>query len=78
MPSEHRLHPLSMLFALSGSLKAFALPAILLVFSGLRGSSRRSAPEPPADPGLVFEHAYANPPPSFSDDLAELRRILGG
>jgi TPP-dependent pyruvate/acetoin dehydrogenase alpha subunit len=33
--------------------------------------------EPPADPGLVFEHALANPPPSFADDLAELRRILG-
>jgi pyruvate dehydrogenase E1 component alpha subunit len=33
--------------------------------------------EPPADPGLVFEHAYANPPPSFGEELAELRRILG-
>ena len=33
--------------------------------------------EPPADPALVFEHAYANPPPSLADDLAELRRILG-
>jgi pyruvate dehydrogenase E1 component alpha subunit len=33
--------------------------------------------EPAADPGLVFEHAYANPPPSFDEDLAELRRILG-
>jgi pyruvate dehydrogenase E1 component alpha subunit len=33
--------------------------------------------EPPADPGLVFEHAYANPPPSFDEELAELRRILG-
>ena len=31
--------------------------------------------EPPADPGLVFEHAYAEPPPSLADDLAELRRI---
>ena len=34
--------------------------------------------EPPADPGLVFEHAYAEPPPSQAHDLAELRRILGG
>lgn len=33
--------------------------------------------EPPADPGLVFEHAYANPPAGLADDLAELRRILG-
>ncbi len=33
--------------------------------------------EPPADPSLVFEHAYADPPPSQADDLAELRRILG-
>jgi len=34
--------------------------------------------EPPADPALVFEHAYANPPPTLADDLAELRRVLGG
>jgi hypothetical protein len=34
--------------------------------------------EPPGDPGLVFEHAYAVPPPSLARDLAELRRILGG
>jgi pyruvate dehydrogenase E1 component alpha subunit len=34
--------------------------------------------EPPGDPGLVFEHAYADPPPSLARDLAELRRILGG
>jgi pyruvate dehydrogenase E1 component alpha subunit len=33
--------------------------------------------EPPADPGLVFEHAFADPPPSFDEDLAELRRVLG-
>jgi len=33
--------------------------------------------EPPADAGLVFEHAYANPPPALADDLAELRRVLG-
>jgi pyruvate dehydrogenase E1 component alpha subunit len=33
--------------------------------------------EPPADPGLVFEHAYVAPPPSQAEDLAELRRILG-
>ncbi|HSI98226.1 MAG TPA: hypothetical protein VK926_07675, partial [Gaiellaceae bacterium] len=33
--------------------------------------------EPPADLGLVFEHAYVDPPPSLADDHAELRRILG-
>jgi pyruvate dehydrogenase E1 component alpha subunit len=35
-----------------------------------------AAPDP--DVGLVFEHAYANPPASFAAELAELRRILGG
>jgi pyruvate dehydrogenase E1 component alpha subunit len=34
--------------------------------------------EPDADVGLLFEHAYANPPASLARDLAELRRILGG
>jgi len=33
--------------------------------------------EPPPDPALVFEHAYADPPPSLAFDLEELRRILG-
>src|SRR5216117_4004946 len=32
--------------------------------------------EPPPDPALLFEHAYAEPPGSFQQDLAELRRIL--
>jgi pyruvate dehydrogenase E1 component alpha subunit len=34
--------------------------------------------EPDPDIGLLFEHAYANPPASFQAELAELRRILGG
>ncbi|HSF61230.1 MAG TPA: thiamine pyrophosphate-dependent dehydrogenase E1 component subunit alpha [Gaiellaceae bacterium] len=34
--------------------------------------------EPPADVSLVFEHAYADLPPSLARDLDELRRILGG
>jgi pyruvate dehydrogenase E1 component alpha subunit len=34
--------------------------------------------EPPADPGLLFAHAYVEPPASFESDLAELRRVLGG
>ena len=34
--------------------------------------------EPPADLGLLFEHALADPPASFDTDLAELRRVLEG
>ncbi len=34
--------------------------------------------EPPADPELLFKHALANPPASFDEELAELRRIRGG
>src|SRR5438067_2370662 len=33
--------------------------------------------EPPADVGLLFEHAYAAPPASFAAELAELRELLG-
>ena len=32
--------------------------------------------EPPADPALVFEHAYADPPAAFANELAEIRRVL--
>jgi putative membrane protein len=45
MPSEHRLHPSSILFALGGSLKAFALPAILVLVT-----SGRSSPDPAPGP----------------------------
>jgi putative membrane protein len=45
MPSDHRLHPSSILFALAGSLRAFLLPAVFLVFT-----SRRSS-EPSGPPG---------------------------
>ena len=38
MPSEQRLHPLSILFAFAGSLKAFAVPGLLVLFAG-RSSS---------------------------------------
>src|SRR3954464_2299890 len=34
--------------------------------------------EAPADPSLVFSHAYVDPPPSLEGDLAELKRVLGG
>jgi pyruvate dehydrogenase E1 component alpha subunit len=43
----------------------------------MRAGIAAAEAEPPADPGLVFEHAYADPPPSFAADLAELRRVLG-
>jgi pyruvate dehydrogenase E1 component alpha subunit len=41
-----------------------------------RGIAEAEA-EPGPDIGLLFEHAYANPPASFAAELAELRRILG-
>ena len=44
----------------------------------MRAGIAAAEAEPPADPALVFEHAYAEPPPPLEDDLAELRRILGG
>jgi pyruvate dehydrogenase E1 component subunit alpha len=33
--------------------------------------------EPPAGPDLLFEHALVEPPASFANDLADLRRIHG-
>src|SRR5213592_1811086 len=44
----------------------------------MRAGIAEAEAEPPADPALLFEHAYADPPESFQHDLAELRRILGG
>jgi len=38
-----------------------------------RGMAEAEA-EPAADPSLLFEHALADPPASYADDLAELRR----
>jgi pyruvate dehydrogenase E1 component alpha subunit len=43
----------------------------------MRAGIAAAEAEPPADPGLVFEHAYVDPPESFGSDLAELRRVLG-
>jgi pyruvate dehydrogenase E1 component alpha subunit len=43
----------------------------------MRAGIAAAEAEPPADVGLVFEHALAEPPASFAHDLAELRRILG-
>ena len=44
----------------------------------MRAGIAAAEAEPPADPRLLFEHAYVDPPASFGDDLAELRRIIGG
>ncbi len=33
--------------------------------------------EPPADPELLFAHAYVDPPASFGSDLEDLKRTLG-
>ncbi len=44
----------------------------------MRAGIAAAEAEPPADPMLVFDHAYADPPPSLLDEREELRRILGG
>ena len=56
---------------LEAEVKAEALEAMRLGIAAAEA-------EPEPDIGLVFEHAYANPPASFATDLADLRRILGG
>src|SRR5207245_9976540 len=43
----------------------------------LRSGIAAAEAEPRPDVALVFEHAYAAPPASFSTDLEELRRVLG-
>ena len=43
----------------------------------MRAGIAEAEAEQPADTSLVFEHAYADPPPSQAHDLAELERILG-
>jgi pyruvate dehydrogenase E1 component subunit alpha len=42
----------------------------------MRAGIAAAEAEPAPDPGLVFEHAFADPPASFGSDLEELRRIL--
>src|SRR5438132_4305875 len=44
----------------------------------LRSGIAAAEAEPPADVGLLFEHAYAAPPASFATELAELRELLDG
>jgi pyruvate dehydrogenase E1 component alpha subunit len=43
----------------------------------MRAGIAAAEAEPAADPGLVFQYAYADPPAALAHDLAELRRILG-
>ncbi len=44
MPSDHRLHPSSVLFALAGSLRAFLVPAVVLILTSGRSSPQPSGP----------------------------------
>jgi pyruvate dehydrogenase E1 component alpha subunit len=43
----------------------------------MRAGIAAAEAEPPADPMLVFDHAYADPPPSLLAEQDDLRRILG-
>lgn len=56
---------------LVGSVKADALDR-------MREGIAAAEAEPPADPALIFEHAYADPPPSLVADRDEFARIHGG
>src|SRR5438132_166365 len=42
----------------------------------IRNGIAAAEAEPPADPALLFEHAFVDPPASFRSDLEELKRIL--
>jgi len=44
MPSDHRLHPSSIVFALAGSLRAFLVPAVVLILTSGRSSPQASDP----------------------------------
>lgn len=44
----------------------------------MRQAIAEAEAEPPPDLSLIFDHAYASPPPSLAADLAELRQALGG
>ncbi len=43
----------------------------------MRAGITAAEAEPPADPALLFENTFVDPPASFASDLAELRRVLG-
>jgi pyruvate dehydrogenase E1 component alpha subunit len=44
----------------------------------MRAGIAAAEAEPPADPSLVFDHAYADPPPSLLAERDELLRLLDG
>jgi pyruvate dehydrogenase E1 component alpha subunit len=44
----------------------------------MRAGIAAAEAEPPADVGLLFEHTFVDPPASFAEELADLRRVLGG
>jgi pyruvate dehydrogenase E1 component alpha subunit len=54
--------------ALAEGVKAEALQV-------MRAGIAQAEAEPPGDPSLLFEHAFAAPPGRFAEDLAELRRV---
>ncbi|OFW74525.1 MAG: 3-methyl-2-oxobutanoate dehydrogenase [Actinobacteria bacterium RBG_16_68_12] len=56
---------------------SYALEVKNKVLEIMRTAIAEAEAEPPADPGLLFEHAFVHPLPSFENDLTELRRILG-
>lgn len=57
--------------ALAGTIKAEATQT-------MREAIAEAEALPPPDPSVLFDPAFASPPPSFAADLAELRRILAG
>ena len=46
--------------------------------AAMRAAIAAAEAEPAPDVALLFEHALVDPPASFGDELAELRRILRG
>ncbi|HKP17555.1 MAG TPA: thiamine pyrophosphate-dependent enzyme [Gaiellaceae bacterium] len=44
----------------------------------MRAAIAAAEAEPAADASVLFEYAYADPPQSFGEELAELRRVLDG
>jgi pyruvate dehydrogenase E1 component alpha subunit len=44
----------------------------------MRSGIAEAEAEPPADPRLLFEHAYADPPPSLLAEREELLRLIDG
>jgi TPP-dependent pyruvate/acetoin dehydrogenase alpha subunit len=43
----------------------------------MRAGIAAAEAEPPGDPGLVFSHAYVDPPPALARDLEDLLRVHG-